>query len=248
MKNDVLEVQIRGILPANSGCALFVGNDKKVFVINVEPHGPYTNDIEFMQNLFKHFESEYLQCNFDTGNTFIAGHKPLDYLKALRKYVCHCHIKDVSPALAAAVRFAEDRLSDNGRVFVRYSGTEPLLRIMVEAEEDSLARETAEGIAACRRDGGRVFAVGTTSVRTLEANFQEHGRIQPGRGRAEIYIQPGHEFRAVDVLVTNFHLPGTSMLVLTCGFGGKDLVLSAYQYAVRERFRFLSLGDAMMII
>ena len=72
-------------------------------IINVEPHGPYTNDIDFMQRLFQHFDSEYLRCNFDTGNTFIAGHNPLDYLKALRKYVSHCHIKDVSPALAAAV-------------------------------------------------------------------------------------------------------------------------------------------------
>jgi sugar phosphate isomerase/epimerase len=60
-----------------------------------------------MQNLFKHFDSEYLRCNFDTGNSFIAGHNPLDYLKALRKYVSHCHIKDVSPALAAAVRGEE---------------------------------------------------------------------------------------------------------------------------------------------
>jgi len=76
-------------------------------VVNVEPHGPYTNDLEFMQNLFKHFESEWLRCNFDTGNTFIAGHNPLDYLKALRKYIVHCHIKDVSPALAAAVRGEE---------------------------------------------------------------------------------------------------------------------------------------------
>jgi inosose dehydratase len=76
-------------------------------IVNVEPHGPYTNDIEFMQNLFKHFESEYLRCNFDTGNTLIAGHDPLDYLKALRKYIVHCHIKDVSPALAAAVRGEE---------------------------------------------------------------------------------------------------------------------------------------------
>jgi len=80
--------------------------DYKV-TINIEPHGPYTNDIGFMQNLFEHFESEYLQCNFDTGNSFIAGHNPLDYLQALRKYVVHCHIKDVSPALAAAVRGEE---------------------------------------------------------------------------------------------------------------------------------------------
>ena len=77
--------------------------DYKV-VITVEPHGPYTNDIGFMQKLFGHFESEWLRCNFDTGNTFIAGHSPLDYLQELRKYVVHCHIKDVSPALAAAAR------------------------------------------------------------------------------------------------------------------------------------------------
>ena len=76
-------------------------------VINVEPHGPYTNDIGFMLRLFKHFDSEWLRCNFDTGNTFIAGHDPLEYLKALRPYVSHCHIKDVSAGLAAAVRGEE---------------------------------------------------------------------------------------------------------------------------------------------
>jgi len=76
-------------------------------VINVEPHGPYTNNIEFMQRLFKYFDSEWLRCNFDTGNTFIAGHDPLDYLKALRPYVSHCHIKDVSAGLAAAARGEE---------------------------------------------------------------------------------------------------------------------------------------------
>lgn len=76
-------------------------------IINVEPHGPYTNDLEFMQKLFKTFESEWLRCNFDTGNTFIAGHDPLEYLKALRPYVVHCHIKDVSAELAATVRGEE---------------------------------------------------------------------------------------------------------------------------------------------
>jgi sugar phosphate isomerase/epimerase len=76
-------------------------------IINVEPHGPYTNDIEFMERLFKHFDSAWLRCNFDTGNTFIAGHDPLDYLKALRPYVSHCHVKDVSAELAAAARGEE---------------------------------------------------------------------------------------------------------------------------------------------
>ncbi len=76
-------------------------------VLNVEPHGPYTNDGEFMEKLFRTFDSEYLRCNFDTGNSFIAGHDPLEYLKFLRKYVSHLHIKDVSPSLAAAVRGEE---------------------------------------------------------------------------------------------------------------------------------------------
>ena len=76
-------------------------------IINVEPHGPYTNNLDFMQRLFKHFESEYLRLNFDTGNSFIAGHDPLKYLKTLEPYLTHCHIKDVSADLAAAARGEE---------------------------------------------------------------------------------------------------------------------------------------------
>lgn len=101
-------------------------------VINVEPHGPYTNDVEFMQRLFKRFDSEWLRLNFDTGNTFIAGHDPLDYVKALRPYLAHCHIKDVSAELAAAARGEETGIgssvvpvgggvnADNIRRCVRY--------------------------------------------------------------------------------------------------------------------------------
>lgn len=76
-------------------------------IINVEPHGPYTTDAEFMQRLFSHFESEHLRFNFDTGNTFIAGKDPLEYLKTFRKYLSHAHIKDVSQGLADAVRGEE---------------------------------------------------------------------------------------------------------------------------------------------
>lgn len=76
-------------------------------ILNVEPHGPYTTDVAFMDRLFRHFESEHLRLNFDTGNTFISGKDPVEYLKALRKYLSHCHIKDVSAELAAAVRGEE---------------------------------------------------------------------------------------------------------------------------------------------
>lgn len=76
-------------------------------IINVEPHGPYTNDGDFMERLFKYFDSEYLRMNFDTGNTFISGLDPLEYMKRFRKYITHAHIKDVSEGLAAAVRGEE---------------------------------------------------------------------------------------------------------------------------------------------
>ena len=76
-------------------------------MIAVEPHGPYTNDGEFMQRLFDHFDSEYLRFNFDTGNSFIAGLDPLEYCKRFRKYLIHAHVKDVSASLAAAVRGEE---------------------------------------------------------------------------------------------------------------------------------------------
>lgn len=76
-------------------------------IINIEPHGPYTGDVEFMHKLYNHFESKYLRFNMDTGNTFIQGKDPLEFLKAMRKYVTHAHIKDVSPSLAAAVRGEE---------------------------------------------------------------------------------------------------------------------------------------------
>lgn len=115
-------------------------------------------------------------------------------------------------------------------------------------EDYEIPPETAEGIEAVRNKGGRVCAVGTTTVRALEANARELGRVRPIRGEAEICIRPGHRFLVVDALVTNFHRPGSSMLALTCAFGGKELVLSAYRFAVEEKFRFLSLGDAMVIL
>jgi len=82
-------------------------------ILNIEPHGPYTSDVEFMHRLLSHFESPLLRVNFDTGNVFISGKDPIEYLKSLRKYVSHCHIKDVSPALAAAVRGEETGIASS---------------------------------------------------------------------------------------------------------------------------------------
>ncbi|MBE3101344.1 MAG: sugar phosphate isomerase/epimerase [Firmicutes bacterium] len=97
-REDILKQTIR-----NYQECLKWAEDYKI-IINVEPHGPYTGDIDFMQKLFSHFESEYLRFNMDTGNTYIQGNDPLEFLKTLRKYVTHAHIKDVSAGLAAALR------------------------------------------------------------------------------------------------------------------------------------------------
>ncbi len=98
--------EVFNITCANIRECLPWAEDYKV-IINVEPHGPYTSDGDFMERLYEYFQSEYLQMNFDTGNTFIAGLDPLEYLKRMRKYVTHLHIKDVSEGLAAAVRGEE---------------------------------------------------------------------------------------------------------------------------------------------
>jgi S-adenosylmethionine:tRNA ribosyltransferase-isomerase len=104
----------------------------------------------------------------------------------------------------------------------------------------------ASEIAACRARGGRIVAVGTTSVRTLES-AHDGTRVVPGNGRTSLFVRPGYAFRAVDALVTNFHLPRSTLLMLVCALGGADRVLGAYREAVARRYRFFSYGDAMLL-
>ena len=116
----------------------------------------------------------------------------------------------------------------------------------MHAEQYDVGEAAAAAIAACRARGGRVVAVGTTTVRTLESAWRG-GEVAPGPGRTELFIRPGHRFRAVDALVTNFHLPRSTLLVLVAAFGGTERVLAAYREAVARRYRFFSYGDAMLL-
>jgi S-adenosylmethionine:tRNA ribosyltransferase-isomerase len=118
----------------------------------------------------------------------------------------------------------------------------------VDPEHFVVPAETAEAFASCRARGGRVVAVGTTSTRTLESALDAAGRLQPGPGETALFIRPGHVFRAVDGLVTNFHLPRSSLLMLVSALGGRERVLDAYRIAVGERYRFYSYGDAMLVL
>ena len=108
--------------------------------------------------------------------------------------------------------------------------------------------ETAEVLNETRRSGGRIICVGTTSCRTLESLADEDGTFRASSKETEIFIYPGYKFRAMDGLITNFHLPESTLVMLVSAFAGRENVLGAYSEAVKERYRFFSFGDAMMII
>ncbi len=117
----------------------------------------------------------------------------------------------------------------------------------MHSEAYEIPRSTAELINAARADGRRVIALGTTVTRTLEHAVGEDGLLYPGQGDTDLFIKPGFRFRMVDALVTNFHLPKSTLLVLVAAFAGRDFVLEAYRQAVEHGYRFFSYGDCMLI-
>jgi S-adenosylmethionine:tRNA ribosyltransferase-isomerase len=117
----------------------------------------------------------------------------------------------------------------------------------MHAEWGELSDEAARALTAARQGGGRIVAVGTTCVRLLETAAR-CGTIAAWSGQTRLYICPGHEFRAVDAMLTNFHLPRSTLLVLVRTFGGDELIRAAYEEAIRQRYRFFSYGDAMFIV
>ena len=118
----------------------------------------------------------------------------------------------------------------------------------MEREAFHVSEETARAIRDRRATGGRVVAVGTTTARTLESVALQSGEVTPGHGETDLYIYPGFQFQVADGLVTNFHLPRSTLLLLVCAFAGREPVLAAYQEAIREGYRFYSYGDAMLIL
>jgi S-adenosylmethionine:tRNA ribosyltransferase-isomerase len=117
----------------------------------------------------------------------------------------------------------------------------------MEAEPVEIPPSTARAVHEAKRDRRRVVAVGTTTTRALEWAAGEDGRVRDGAGEADLFIRPGHRFRVVDALLTNFHLPRSTLLVLAAAFAGRELILDAYRHAVAARYRFYSYGDAMLI-
>ena len=118
----------------------------------------------------------------------------------------------------------------------------------VSAENYEINEETAEILESAKADGRRIIAVGTTTTRALETTIVKFGKFAAGRHSANLTIKPGYKFRATDALLTNFHLPESSLLVLTSTFGGHELIMNAYRHAVAAKYRFYSYGDCMLIV
>lgn len=122
-----------------------------------------------------------------------------------------------------------------------------ILEHHMHSEYYEITQEAADKINACKERGGRVICVGTTSCRTVESAADENGRLKACCNNTEIFIYPGYKFKILDALITNFHLPESTLIMLVSALAGRENVLAAYEEAIRERYRFFSFGDAMYI-
>lgn len=118
----------------------------------------------------------------------------------------------------------------------------------MHSEYYMIEKDVADKLNQAKKDGRRIISVGTTSTRTLEANYKKYGKFQATHENTDIFIYPGYQFEAIDALITNFHLPKSTLLMLISAFAGKDFVFEAYHHAIEEKYRFFSFGDSMMIL
>jgi S-adenosylmethionine:tRNA ribosyltransferase-isomerase len=167
-----------------------------------------------------------------------------------------------SAAPTAGMHFTDDllaRIEDMGveraaiTLHIGMATFRPIRTAEVEAHDMhqewiDVPAATARAINDIRRQGGRIIAVGTTVVRALETCADQDGIARAWQGDTDLYVTPGHRFRLVDAMLTNFHMPRTTLLVLVCAFAGREKLLRAYREAVDQRYRFLSFGDAMLLI
>lgn len=178
-----------------------------------------------------------------------------------RYQTVYSHEEGSAAAPTAGLHFTPellDKLRDKGvslGFLTLHVGLGTFRPVMVETTEEHrmhaeyyrISPELAAAVNSHRRKGGRIVAVGTTSLRTLESALDKDGRLVAGEGWTDIFITPGYAFKVVDALITNFHLPRSTLLMLVSALAGREHILKAYEVAVRERYRFFSFGDAMFI-
>ena len=192
---------------------------------------------------------------------YIAGRRPEDEADRRDYQTVYAHEEGAVAAPTAGLHFTEelfDRLDDAGisrHIVTLHVGAGTFLP--VKADDTTVTRctpsgarsrpETADALNETRRKGGRIVAVGTTSLRLLESATGDDRVIKPFAGETSIFITPGYRFRAVDLLMTNFHLPRSTLFMLVSAFSGRETMLDAYRHAIEGGYRFYSYGDASLL-
>ncbi len=189
-------------------------------------------------------------------------HNKFDRLDRSRYQTIYGEEQGAVAAPTAGLHFTEallDRLKEKGihvakvTLHVSYGTFQPvrtkdIRRHKLASEYFKVPAETAQAIEMCKKRGNRVVAVGTTVVRTLESVARNDGKVRKREGKTDLLITPGFSFKVVDALITNFHLPKSSLLFLVSAFGGLELIKKCYAHAIENRYRFYSYGDAMLIL
>jgi S-adenosylmethionine:tRNA ribosyltransferase-isomerase len=192
---------------------------------------------------------------------YIAGRRPADALDRRDYQTIYAREDGAVAAPTAGLHFTEtlfDRLAALGvtrHTLTLHVGAGTFLPVKADdtaehrmhAEWGTISPATADALNATRASGGRIVAVGTTSLRLLESAAGEDGTIGPFSGETSIFITPGYRFRAVDILMTNFHLPRSTLFMLVSAFAGRDTMLAAYAHAIAAKYRFYSYGDATLL-
>jgi S-adenosylmethionine:tRNA ribosyltransferase-isomerase len=182
-------------------------------------------------------------------------HRPADDSDKERYQTVYARDPGSVAAPTAGLHFTPETLSSLPHAFVTLHvgagtfhpvKTEDLTEHRMHREHYTLTKETADRINATKAAGGRIVAVGTTTARVLES--QPLGNLQAANGSTDIFIRPPYAFQKIDALLTNFHLPGSTLLMLVSALAGRDLIMRAYEEAIRERYRFFSYGDCMLIL
>lgn len=192
---------------------------------------------------------------------YIAARRAADETDRVNYQTIYATREGAVAAPTAGLHFTQELLStlyENGmhsQFLTLHVGAGTFLPVKVENTEDhrmhsewgEVSPETAAALNSVRSSGGRIVAVGTTALRLLESAADDHGNIRKFSGDTDIFITPGYRFKAVDILLTNFHLPKSTLFMLVCALAGTDTMTKAYAHAVTERYRFYSYGDASLL-
>ena len=253
-EKDIWETLVKPGKKARTGAELVFGDGKlQGEIISVEKDG--NRLIQF------HYEGIFEEILDELGQMPLPPYITHTLKDKNRYQTVYARYEGSAAAPTAGLHFTEElfqKLEDKGVTIANVTlhvglGTfrpvkvEDVANHQMHEEHYFIEPEEAEKINRAKREGGRVVCVGTTSCRTIESAAREDGIVQAVEGDTDIFIYPGYRFRVMDQLITNFHLPESTLLMLVSALAGKDFILRAYDEAVREGYRFFSFGDAMLI-